>query len=147
MLSMLGPYRYLAMALVAVAVLGGAYLKGRGDGRAVESAHWQQLEVEHQAHVLAQREQLQAALDARTAELAARQQEAADAVVQVRTEFLPAKTIVKREVVERPVFRDCRIGDGMRSTLDAALRGDPAAGTPGGGAADGMPRSAPAPPG
>lgn len=147
MFALLGPYRYLVLALVAAAALGGAYLVGRGDGRAVEAASRAALELERQAQAEAARQQLQAALDARTAELAARQQEAADAVVQVRTEFLPARTIVKREVVERPVFRDCRIGDGMRSTLDAALRGDPAAGTAGGGAADGVPRSAPAPPG
>lgn len=127
LLQMLGAYRYLALALVAVALLAGAYVKGRGDGRAVEASHWQAREIEHQQRAIAEREQLQAALEARSAELAARQQEAADAVVQIRTEYLPAKAIIRREVVERAVYRDCRVGDSMRDTLNAALRGAPVA--------------------
>lgn len=144
---MLGAYRYLALALVAVALLAGAYAKGRADGHAVEASHWQARELAQQQRAIAERAQLQAALDARSAALAARQQEAADAVVQIRTEYLPSKTIVKREVVERAVYRECVVGERMRDVLNAALRGDPASGAASGGGADGLPRSAPAPPG
>ena len=137
-LALLGPYRYLVLAAVAAIVVAGAYVSGRIDGRAVEASRWQARELEHQQRAAADREQLQAALDARSAELAARQQEAANAVVQIRTEYLPAKTIVRREVAERVVFRDCVIGSELRDTLNAALRGSPVAGPPERGAADGV---------
>lgn len=76
--------------------------------------------------------------DALRIELAARdealrklEQERADAVIQVRTEFLPAKEVVRRVVVEKPVYRDCRLGDdGLRDAINAALRGQPGAAGP-----------------
>lgn len=123
----LAPYRWLAMGLALMVLTGGAYLRGRGDGHAAEAAQWQKREIDRQAQAQSEREQLQHELDARTALLAQRQQEAADAIQQVRVEYLPAKTIVKREVVERAVYRECVVDDSMRDTLNAALRGTPGA--------------------
>lgn len=138
-LAALAPYRYLVFAAIAAMALGGAYLRGRGDGHAAEAVQWQKREIDRQAQAAIEREQLQASIDAQVAERAARQQEAADAATQIRVEYLPAKTIVKREVVERPVFRECRVGHGLLGTLNAALRGTPTAGAPFDSGADGVP--------
>lgn len=127
MIPFLGPYAYLAAGLALVAALGGAYLKGRGDGRDAAEVRCQAQQIAAQRAREQERADLQAALDARAAELARRQQEGADAVEKVRVEYLPAKVVVKREVAKRVVYRDCRIGDGMRDTLNAALRGAPTA--------------------
>ena len=140
-------YAAAGAALVLLALLAGAYTKGRGDGRAVQAAEYATERATAAQEAEQERQALQAALDARTAELARRTQEAADAVVQVRTEYLPGKTEVRRIVVDRPVYRDCRIDAGLRDILDAALAGRPvpgaaperggAAGVPGAARADG----------
>jgi len=64
----------------------------------------------------------------RDAALARKTEEAAHAVAEVRTEYLPGKTIVRREVVEVPAYRDCRITGSVRHALDAALAGRPVPG-------------------
>ena len=121
-------YAAAGAALVLLALLAGAYTKGRGDGRAVQAAEYATERATAAQEAEQERQALQAALDARTAELARRTQEAADAVVQVRTEYLPGKTEVRRIVVDRPVYRDCRIDAGLRDILDAALAGRPVPG-------------------
>ena len=125
---MIRAYAAIGAVLVLLAMLGGAYGKGRSDGRAVQAAEYAQELAEAAQAAAQERAALQAALDARTAELAKRTQEAADAVVQVRTEYLPGKTIVRREVVEVPAYRDCRITGSVRHALDAALAGRPVPG-------------------
>lgn len=120
-------YLYLALAAMFAVALGGSYMRGRSDGRAAEAVTWQRKEIDRQQQEAIAREELQHALDARNAEITQRQQDAANAVVQIRTEFLPGKTIVKREVVEKPVYRDCVIDDSMFNVLNAALRGAPIA--------------------
>ena len=57
-------------------------------------------------------------------------EEAADAIAEIRVEYLPGKTEIRRQIVERAVYRDCRIDDGMRDILNAALRGRPIAPEP-----------------
>ena len=121
-------YAAAGAALVLLALLAGAYTKGRGDGRAVQAAEYATERATAAQEAEQERQALQAALDARTAELARRTQEAADVVVQVRTEYLPGKTEVRRIVVDRPVYRDCRIDAGLRDILDAALAGRPVPG-------------------
>lgn len=135
-------YGALAAALALSLIIGGCYLKGRSDGRAVQAAEYAQELAEAAQAAAQERQALQAALDARTAELAKRTQEAADAVVQVRTEYLPGKTEVRRIVVDRPVYRDCRIDSGVRDLIDAALAGRPVPGAVDGGGAAGVPGGA-----
>lgn len=135
-------YAAAGAALVLLALLAGAYTKGRGDGRAVQAAEYATERATAAQEAEQERQALQAALDARTAELAKRTQEAADAVAEIRTEYLPGKTVIRREVVERPVFRDCRVGDGMRNTLNAALAGRPVPGAVDGGGAARVPGGA-----
>lgn len=118
----------LAIAALLAATHIGVAAKAYEAGSIREAAKWRAEKIAAQAEEMAARQALQAALDARTAELARRTQEAADAVVQVRTEYLPGKTEVRRIVVDRPVYRDCRIDAGLRDILDAALAGRPVPG-------------------
>lgn len=131
-------YGALASALALSLIIGGSYVKGRSDGRAVQAAEYAQEVATAHAQAEAERAALQAALDARTAELARKSEEVANAVEAVRVEYLPGKTIVRREVVERAVFRECHIGDGMRDTINAALAGRPVPGAVEGAGADGL---------
>lgn len=135
---MIRAYVAAAAALVLLALLAGTYGKGRSDGRAVQSADYAVERATAHAQAEAERLAIQSALDARTAELARKSEEAANAVAQIRIEYLPGKTVVKREVVERAVFRDCHIGDGMRDTLNAALAGRPVPGAVEGTGDDGL---------
>jgi hypothetical protein len=87
------PYRFIALALIAAVIVGGAYLKGRGDGKAVvqaeldeQRATWQQQfdrqvadsaakEAEFKAIAKAKEDEIKASLEAATvagADLAAR---------------------------------------------------------------------------
>lgn len=140
-------YAGLAAAVALSVALGWAYLQGRSDGAAHEAARWQADAIKAQQKAAQQAEALRAQLAEREAALAAKVQEAANAVETVRTEYLPGKTIVRREVVEVPAYRDCRITGSVRHALDAALAGRPvsgaaaerggAAGVPGDARADG----------
>lgn len=126
-------YAAAGAALVLLALLAGAYTKGRGDGRAVQAAEYATERATAAQEAEQERQALQAALDARTAELAKRTQEAADAVEHVRTEYLPGKTIVRREVVEVPAYRDCRVTGSVRDAINGALAGRPVPGAVDGG--------------
>ena len=135
-------YGALAAALSLSLIIGGCYLKGRSDGRAVQAAEYAQELAEAAQAAAQERQALQAALDARTAELAKRTQEAADAVEHVRTEYLPGKTIVRREVVEVPAYRDCRVTGSVRDAINGALAGRPVSGAVDGGGAARVPGAA-----
>lgn len=124
---MLRGYLFAIIAAVIAALVAGAYIGGRSDGRAVQAVECAADKAKAEAKALKERQAIQDALNARAAELERAQQEGANAIAQVRVEYLPAKTIVKREVVEKRVFTDCRIGDGMRDTINAALGGKPTA--------------------
>jgi len=126
---MLGkPYLILAALIGVIAIAGGSFAKGASWGRTQATEKCQREQIEAQQQEIVERAALQAAIDQRDIEIRQREQEAANAVAQVRVEYLPGKTVVKREIVERAVFRDCRTGDSMRDTLNAALAGRPVPG-------------------
>lgn len=126
---MLGkPYLMLAALIGLIAIAGGSFSKGASWGRTQATERCQAEQLERQQQDIVERAALQAAIDQRDIEIRQREEEAANAIVQVRTEYLPAKTIVKREIVERPVYRDCRADDRLWELANAALRGDAAAG-------------------
>ena len=125
---MLRVYAALAIVAVLAGLYGIAYTKGHKAGAAAEVAKCQSRALEDAQEASRALEALQQQLREREAQWVQQQQEAADAVAQVRVEYLPGRTIVKREIVERAVFRDCRIGDGMRDTLNSALAGRPVPG-------------------
>ena len=132
-------YLILAALIGVIAIAGGSFAKGASWGRTQATEKCQREQLEAQQQEIVERAALQAAIDQLDIEIRQREQEAANAIVQVRTEYLPAKTIVRREVVERAVYRDCRTGDSMRDTLNAALAGRPVSGAAEGGGADGVP--------
>jgi hypothetical protein len=136
---MLGkPYLILAALIGLIALMGGTFAKGASWGRTQATERCQAEQLEAQQREIAERAVLQAAIDQRDVEIRQREQEAANAIVQVRTEYLPAKTIIRREVVERAVFRDCHAGDRVRDTLNAALAGRPVSGALESGGATGV---------
>ena len=125
---MLKPYMIVAVLIGLIATHSGLYLKGHkaGSTRELAKCQAQQLQdAQDASHAL---EAIQQQLREREIEWAAKQQEAADAIAHVRVEYLPGKTIVKREIVREPRYRGCVVSPGMRDTLNAALAGRPVPG-------------------
>ena len=121
------PYLILAALICLIGLMGGTFAKGVSWGRTQATEKCQAEKLESQQREIVERAALQAAIDQREEQIRERERRGADAVIKVRTEYLPGKVVVKREVVERAVFRDCRIG-GMRDTINAALAGKPVSG-------------------
>lgn len=111
--------------IVAAAALGYAYAQGRSDGAAHERAECLDREAERTAAAEGDRTELRAQIDAWEAERRRLEQGAANAIAEIRVEYLPGKTIVRREVVEKPIYSECRIGGEMLKTLNDALTGRP----------------------
>lgn len=126
----LSPRVLIALAVVAIlaATHAGVAAKAYEAGSVREAARWQAQEIERQQQAAKQAQALRDQLAERDAALARKTEEAAHAVAEVRTEYLPGKTIVRREVVEVPAYRDCRITGSVRHALDAALAGRPVPG-------------------
>ncbi len=125
---MLRVYAILAVLIGAVLTGAGVYLKGYKAGAVAEVAKCQAQQIEDAQDASRALEAIQQQLRDREAKWVKQQQEAADAVAQVRVEYLPGRTIVKREIVREPVYRSCVVSPGMRDTLNAALAGRPVPG-------------------
>ena len=125
---MLRVYAALAIVAVLAGLYGIAYTKGHKAGATRELAKCQAQQIEDAQDASRALEAIQQQLREREAKWVRQQQEAADAVAQVRVEYLPSKVIVKREVVREPRYRDCVVPPGMRDTLNAALAGRPVPG-------------------
>ena len=125
---MIRPSMILAVLVGLIATHAGTYWKGHKAGAVREVAKCQAQQLQDAQDASRALESLQQQLREREAKWVRQQQEAADAIAQVRVEYLPGKTIVKREVVREPRYRDCVVSPGMRDTLNAALRGRPVPG-------------------
>ena len=125
---MIRPSMILAVLVGLIATHAGVYLKGHKAGATREVAKCQAKAIQDAQDASRAYEALQQQLREREAQWVAKQQEAADAVAQVRVEYLPGKVIVKREIVREPRYRDCVVSPGMRDTLNAALAGRPVPG-------------------
>ena len=127
---MLKPYAILAVLIGLIATHAGTYWKGHKAGSVAELAKCQAQQIEDAHEASRTLEAIQQQLREREAQWVQQQQEAADAVAQVRVEYLPGKVIVKREIVREPVYSDsrCRVSSGMRDTLNRALAGRPVPG-------------------
>ena len=125
---MIRPSMILAVLVGLIATHAGTYWKGHKAGAVAEVAKCQAQQIEDAQDASRALESLQQQLREREAKWVRQQQEAADAIAQVRVEYLPGKTIVKREVVREPRYRDCVVSPGMRDTLNAALAGRPVPG-------------------
>ena len=122
---MIRPYMILAVLIGLIATHAGLYLKGHKAGAVREVAKCQAQQLQDAQDASRALEAIQQRLREREAKWTAQQQEAADAIAQVRVEYLPGKTIVKREIVERAVFRDCRVTPTALAAINGALTGRP----------------------
>lgn len=122
---MLRPYMILAVLIGLIATHAGTYLKGHKAGSTREVAKCQARQLQDAQESSRALEALQQQLREREAKWVQQQQEAADAIAQVRVEYLPGKTLVKREIVERAVFRDCRVTPTALAAINGALTGRP----------------------
>lgn len=112
------------IALVACALMAGLYWLGRVDGRALERGE--------------QKRQAEIVRDVRDAALSG----AAEAINKIEVKHVTVRQALEREIVERPVYRDCRhTPDGLR-ILNQAL--EPPEGRPPG---EGVVSAPGAPPG
>jgi protein tyrosine phosphatase (PTP) superfamily phosphohydrolase (DUF442 family) len=102
-------------AVLALSVLAGSYAAGRHDGRELAAA-------------AAEREQLVAA---RAADVAA--SAAAAAISKIEVKHVQIRQALEREVVERPVFRDCRSGPDAVRLFNSAIPAEPGASAAAGG--------------
>lgn len=125
---MIRPYMILAVAIALIATHAGVYLKGHKAGAVTEVAKCQARAIEDAQEASRALEAIQQQMRDREAKWVRQQEEAANAIAQVRVEYLPSKVIVKREVVREPRYRDCVVSPGMRDTLNAALAGRPVPG-------------------
>jgi len=125
---MLRAYAALAIVAVLAGLYGIAYTKGHKAGAVRELAKCQAQQLQDAQDASRALEAIQQQLREREAQWVQQQQETANAVAQVRVEYLPGKVIVKREIVREPRYRDCAVSPGMRDTLNAALAGRPVPG-------------------
>ena len=125
---MLRAYAALAIVAVLAGLYGIAYTKGHKAGAVRELAKCQAQQLQDAQDASRALEAIQQQLREREAQWVQQQQETANAVAQVRVEYLPGRTIVKREIVREPRYRDCVVSPGMRDTLNAALSGRPVPG-------------------
>lgn len=96
-LTMAKPYAYLAIALALVAVIGGAYLRGREDGA--------------NAEIASQSRQNDIVAVTRATAMRA----AAEAIAQIPAKHTVQKNNLERQIIEKPVYRDCVADDdGLR---------------------------------
>lgn len=97
------PWALLTLGAVIVGALGGSYVKGRSDGRAIEYA--ERMELEEVARI------------SREAGL----QAAAEAIAKQKVVHTTIRGRVEREVIEKPVYRDCTHPDATLRLLNDAL--------------------------
>lgn len=99
------PYGLLAAGVVLAGAIGGAYIKGRSDGRAIEIAERATLEE-------VARESREAALEA-----------AAEAIAKIEVKNVTIRKKLETEIRERPVYRDCFADQRVLDTVNEAITG------------------------
>jgi hypothetical protein len=107
----LNPWLILGVSVVAVGALGGSYVKGRADGRAVEIA--QRVTLEEVARV------------AREAAMAG----AAEKIAAIEVKHVTVRQKLETEIREKPVYRDCFADQRVLDTVNEAITGNPATGS------------------
>lgn len=118
------------LGLLGLAAAGAVFIVYPA-GQRSERTVWQAQQIVEQQARAAREAEWRAQIDAYEAARRKAEQEAADAVNEIRVEYLPGKIEVRKQIVDRPVYRECVIDGRMRDLLDAALRGRPAPAAPG----------------
>lgn len=102
----MNPYVLLGGVLAAIVAIGSAYLQGRSDG--LDKCEAAQARDERVAQIATA-----AAADA-----------AASAISRIEVKHATIRQTLEREVIEKPVFRDCRSGPAAVSVFNSSI--DPA---------------------
>jgi hypothetical protein len=129
-------WRLTCLAAAGAALItshAGIYQAGKRSERTV----WQAQQIVEQQARAAREAEWRAQIDAYEAARRKAEQEAADAINEIRVEYLPGKIEIRKQLVDRPVYRECRVDERVRDILDAALRGRPVLATDGPFAAGG----------
>lgn len=108
---MLAARAWLILGALLVGAIGGAYVKGRSDGRALEFAE-------------------RATMDevARVAREAA-MEGAAEKIAQIEVRNVTIRQKLETEIREKPVYRDCLADRRVLDTVNEAITGNSAAGS------------------
>lgn len=104
------PWVLLSVCLALSGAVGGAYMKGRSDGRAVEIAERVTLD--------------EVAKTAREAS----QQAAAEAIAKIEVKNVTIRQKLATEIREKPVYRDCFADQRVLDTVNEAITGNLTAG-------------------
>ena len=97
--------KYGIIAAIVMSLIIGAYAYGRHDGKQLADAH-----------------QLQLDAVARTAREAANRG-AAEAIAKIEVQHVTIRQEIQREILEKPIYRDCRHDDIGLSLVNEALHG------------------------
>lgn len=117
------PWAILALVVALAGSHLAAYLSGRGDGAKAEAVRWQADKIKDQQRAAEEAQALREAVAARDAALAAQVQEGADDVAQIKVVQLPARVEIRRQIVEKPVYRECRAEQRLLDLVNAARAG------------------------
>jgi hypothetical protein len=104
-------YVILGASLAVAVALGGSYVKGRADGRAVEIA--QRVTIEEVAKTARE----------------ASQQAAAEAIAKIEVKNVTIRQRLETEIREKPVYRDCIADQRVLDTVNEAITGNTATGS------------------
>lgn len=109
------PWLFVILGVLIAGGVTGAYVKGRGDGRAIEFAERATLEE-------VAREAREASMDA-----------AAEAIARISVKHTTIRQQAEVTIREKPVYRDCVNDAAVSGLLDAARENRPVAEPAGGG--------------
>lgn len=118
---------HISVAAAMAIAIGYTYHTGRSHGRALAELECAQIQQQRDARDAESARVWTAHLDALDQQRRAAEERAARAATQTVTEYLPGRLEVRREIVERAVYRDCVVSDRMRDVINAALGGHPVA--------------------
>ncbi len=117
------PYVALIAIIAICALTGAAFVKGIGIGRKSEAARWQADLIESQQKAAKQAEAARATIAALEATKHENLIKGGEDIEQIRIVQAPARIEIQKQIVERAVYRDCRVDDGMLKLVNDARAG------------------------
>lgn len=117
------PWAILALVVALAGSHLTVYLSGRGDGARAEAVRWRDDKIKDQQRAATEAQALRDAMAAREAALALQQQEGSDDIAEIKVVQLPARVEIRRQIVEKPVYRECRAEQRLLDIVNAARGG------------------------
>ena len=117
------PYVALIAIIAICALTGAAFVKGIGIGAKTEAAKWQADKIKDQqaaAEKAAEAREKIAELEYERNEKLLR---GGEDIAEIHVVQTPARIEIQKQIVERPVYRDCRVDDGMLQLINDARAG------------------------